>query len=149
MMDGKPYNLGLWDTAGQEDYDRLRPLSYPQTDVFLICFNIVGPASFENVKFKWMPEVQHHCPEAVRLLCGTKLDLRNDPDTLSRLKERGATPITTEQGKQLAKDIGAHSYVECSSLTSEGLKNVFDTAIRAVIEHNSKPGKKKRACLVM
>lgn len=54
MVDGKPINLGLWDTAGQEDYDRLRPLSYPQTDVFLICFSLVSPPSFENVKTKVM-----------------------------------------------------------------------------------------------
>lgn len=52
MVDGKPISLGLWDTAGQEDYDRLRPLSYPQTDVFLICFSIVNPPSFDNVKSK-------------------------------------------------------------------------------------------------
>lgn len=52
MVDGKVINLGLWDTAGQEDYDRLRPLSYPQTDVFLICFSVVSPPSFENVKGK-------------------------------------------------------------------------------------------------
>ena len=58
MVDGKPISLGLWDTAGQEDYDRLRPLSYPQTDVFLICFSIVSPPSFDNVKAK----VSHTCP---------------------------------------------------------------------------------------
>lgn len=52
MVDNKPISLGLWDTAGQEDYDRLRPLSYPQTDVFLICFSIVSPPSFDNVKAK-------------------------------------------------------------------------------------------------
>ena len=58
MVDGRPINLGLWDTAGQEDYDRLRPLSYPQTDVFLICFSVISPASYENVKAKWYPEVR-------------------------------------------------------------------------------------------
>jgi len=52
MVDGKPISLGLWDTAGQEDYDRLRPLSYPQTDVFLICFSLTSPPSFENVRTK-------------------------------------------------------------------------------------------------
>ena len=58
MVDGKTISLGLWDTAGQEDYDRLRPLSYPQTDVFLICFSLVSPPSFENVKTK----VRLRCP---------------------------------------------------------------------------------------
>ena len=57
MVDGRPINLGLWDTAGQEDYDRLRPLSYPQTDVFLLCFSITNPTSFENVRTKWYPEI--------------------------------------------------------------------------------------------
>lgn len=52
MISGEPYTLGLFDTAGQEDYDRLRPLSYPQTDVFLVCFSVVSTSSFENVKEK-------------------------------------------------------------------------------------------------
>ena len=55
MIGGEPYTLGLFDTAGQEDYDRLRPLSYPQTDVFLVCFSVVSPSSFENVREKvWL-----------------------------------------------------------------------------------------------
>lgn len=63
MVDGRPISLGLWDTAGQEDYDRLRPLSYPQTDVFLICFSIVSPPSFDNVKAKVrLPFRRAMCP---------------------------------------------------------------------------------------
>ena len=46
---GEPYTLGLFDTAGQEDYDAIRPLSYAHTDVFLICFSVVSPSSLENV----------------------------------------------------------------------------------------------------
>uniref|UniRef100_A0A1I7XR96 Ras-related protein ced-10 n=1 Tax=Heterorhabditis bacteriophora TaxID=37862 RepID=A0A1I7XR96_HETBA len=84
MVDGRPINLGLWDTAGQEDYDRLRPLSYPQTDVFLVCFSLVNPASFENVRAKWFPEVSHHCPTTPIILVGTKADLRDDKDTIER-----------------------------------------------------------------
>ena len=70
VCDGVPVSLGLWDTAGQEDYDRLRPLSYPQTDVFLICFSVVSPSSFENVTSKWCPEIKHHCADAPILLVG-------------------------------------------------------------------------------
>merc|ERR1712137_1460619 len=82
MVDSKTVSLGLWDTAGQEDYDRLRPLSYPQTDIFLICFAITSPTSFSNVKSKWWPEVTHHCPNAKMILVGTKLDLREEKETV-------------------------------------------------------------------
>ncbi|XP_041819118.1 ras-related C3 botulinum toxin substrate 3b isoform X2 [Chelmon rostratus] len=106
MVDGKPVNLGLWDTAGQEDYDRLRPLSYPQTDVFLICFSLVSPASFENVRAKWYPEVRHHCPNTPIILVGTKLDLRDDKDTIERLRDKKLSPITYPQGLAMAREIG-------------------------------------------
>merc|ERR1712087_739652 len=86
MVDGKPINLGLWDTAGQEDYDRLRPLSYPQTDVFLVAFSLISRASFENVKQKWWPELKHHCPGVPMILVGTKIDLRSDANTVAKLQ---------------------------------------------------------------
>ena len=52
-FEDKQISLGVWDTAGQEDYDRIRPLSYPGTNVFLVCYSIVSPTSYENVKSKW------------------------------------------------------------------------------------------------
>jgi len=143
MVDGKPVNLGLWDTAGQEDYDRLRPLSYPQTDVFIVGFSLISPASFENVRAKWVPEITHHCPNVPKILVGTKLDLRDDKEALDRLAEKKMAPITYEQGLQMGKEIGAVKYMECSALTQKGLKDVFDEAIRAVITPKVDPKKKK------
>ena len=133
MVDGRLISLQLWDTAGVEDYDRLRPLSYPQTDVFLVCFSLVDPYSFENVKEKWVPEVAHHCPNTPIVLVGTQLDLRDDAETIEKLKERRRAPITTEQGMALQREIEAAAYVECSALTTKGLNHVFDEAIRSVL----------------
>ena len=62
MCDGKVVNLQLWDTAGQEDYDRLRPLSYPGTQVFLLCYSVISKSSYENCENRWIPELKHHCP---------------------------------------------------------------------------------------
>ncbi|XP_077305141.1 ras-related protein Rac1-like isoform X2 [Lithobates pipiens] len=112
MVDGKPVNLGLWDTAGQEDYDRLRPLSYPQTDVFLVCFSIVNPASFENVREKWYTEVQHHCPDTPIILVGTQFDLRDDKNTIAKLKVDNLAPITFPQGLAMAKEIDLSSALQ-------------------------------------
>lgn len=149
MVDGKPVNLGLWDTAGQEDYDRLRPLSYPQTDVFLMCFSIISPSSFENVSAKWYPEVHHHCPNAPIILVGTKLDLREDGETVNRLREKGLAPISTQQGESKAKEIGGVKFMECSALTQKGLKAVFDEAIRVVIAPPKKQKSRKGGCSLL
>lgn len=122
----EPYTLGLFDTAGQEDYDRLRPLSYPQTDVFLVCFSVTSPASFENVREKWFPEVHHHCPGVPCLIVGTQADLRDDPSVREKLSRQKMQPIRKEDGDRMAKELGAVKYVECSALTQYKLKDVFD-----------------------
>eukprot|EP01097_Dermamoeba_algensis_P006248 TRINITY_DN3911_c0_g1_i1.p1 TRINITY_DN3911_c0_g1~~TRINITY_DN3911_c0_g1_i1.p1 ORF type:complete len:198 (+),score=26.37 TRINITY_DN3911_c0_g1_i1:134-727(+) len=148
MVDGKTVSIGLWDTAGQEDYDRLRPLSYPQTDVFLICFSVVNPTSYLNVRSKWYPEVTHHCPDAKIILVGTKLDMREDPETLEKLQEQAKKPVTELEGQTLAKEINALMYRECSALTQKGLKQVFDEAIKSCLfkARVNKPGNKKGGC---
>jgi len=163
MVEDTPYNLGLWDTAGQEEYDRLRALCYPQTDVFLMCFSIISPSSFENIKIRWYPELQHHCQGTPVLLVGTKLDLREDPNINEGLKSQGLAPITKEQGESLSKEIGSSSYVECSALTQKGLKQVFDEAARIVVGATPQPNspsakstndpstrkKKKKTCILI
>lgn len=71
-VDNKQVELALWDTAGQEDYDRLRPLSYPDTDVILMCYSIDNPDSLVNIREKWTPEVKHFCPSVPIVLVGNK-----------------------------------------------------------------------------
>ena len=141
FVDGTVVQLNLWDTAGQEDYDRLRPLSYPQTDVFLLCFSLISPASYENVKAKWYPEVTHYCPDTPIILVGTKKDLRDNHQITKALTEKSQAPITYPQGLKLGKDVSAVRYIECSALTQKGLKSVFDEAIRATLQ----PQKTKQA----
>jgi Ras-related C3 botulinum toxin substrate 1 len=82
----KTVSLSLWDTAGGEDYDRLRALSFPQTDCFIVAFGVVSPSGFSNVGAKWVPYVRHYMPDTPIVLCGTKRDLRDDPDLLEKLQ---------------------------------------------------------------
>jgi len=151
MIGDEPYTLGLFDTAGQEDYDRLRPLSYPQTDVFLVCFSVTSPASFENVREKWFPEVHHHCPGVPCLIVGTQTDLRDDPQVREKLSKQKMQPVRKEDGERMAKDLGAVKYVECSALTQFKLKDVFDEAIVAALEPpaTKKPKKKGKGCILL
>ncbi|GAY55621.1 hypothetical protein CUMW_165590 [Citrus unshiu] len=148
VVDGSTVNLGLWDTAGeiflhrrQEDYNRLRPLSYRGADVFLLAFSLISKASYENISKKWIPELRHYAPTVPIVLVGTKQDLREDKQYL--INHPGATPITTAQGEELKKLIGAAVYIECSSKTQQNVKTVFDAAIKVVLQP-PKPKKRKR-----
>ncbi|KAL6043482.1 putative RHO1 - GTP-binding protein of the rho subfamily of ras-like proteins [Balamuthia mandrillaris] len=118
--------LSLWDTAGQEEYDRLRPLSYGNADVVLLCFSVDNPTSFENVTSRWSPELRHYIPNVPTVLVGTKKDRRNAYDTTGRF-------VKPEEALNLAKTLKAKDYVECSAITGENLKQVFDTAVKTVL----------------
>ena len=148
VVDDQTVNLVLWDFAS-DDRDEKRPLSYPKTDLFLICFSLVSPASFENVKAKWHPELVHHCPKVPVLLIGTKLDLRENQENIAELRKENQSPITQETGSRLAAEIRAAKYLECSALTREGLKNVFDEAVRVVLQRQSNTQRPKFSCSVI
>jgi small GTP-binding protein len=158
--------LHLWDTAGQEDYDRLRPLSYPGADVVLLCFSTVNRASYDAIREKWYPEVNHYVPNIPHILVGTKVDLRDsetaDPHTTQY------EPISTDEGKEMAKSINAAHYIEVSAKLRKGLDKVFKVAVECVQEargvSNPKEGgseadvapvatnnkkKKSKGCLLM
>lgn len=146
--------LALWDTAGQEEYDRLRPLSYPETDLLFVCFAIDCPNSLENVLDKvcptslyasppdlrqpltassqWYPEVLHFCPTTPVILIGLKSDLRHKRNCIELLRTQGLTPVSYEQGKQTAQKMGAY-YMECSSKEMDGVEDIFDRAIEIAV----------------
>ncbi|KAK7499600.1 hypothetical protein BaRGS_00009252 [Batillaria attramentaria] len=146
-VDGKQVELALWDTAGQEDYDRLRPLSYPDTHVILMCFSVDSPDSLENIPEKWNPEVRHFCPNVPIILVGNKKDLRNDPATRMELERMKQQPVRMEEGRAMAERIGAAAYVECSAKTKDGVREVFETATREALKKRGK--KKKRKCRIL
>jgi len=125
MVDEKPVTLGLWDTAGQADYDRMRPLCYPDTDVFLICYAINSKASYENVKAKWHKEILQHEAKAKIVLVGNKGDLR---------KSGGMDLVPADEAKKLAEQLGMKGYYECSAKSQEGMKEVFEAAARVGLQ---------------
>ncbi|XP_071477627.1 rho-related protein racA-like [Diadema antillarum] len=134
MFNGSPCCLALWDTAGQEDYDRLRPLSYPQTDIFLICYSVDSRSSFENISSKWYPEVMHFCPNVPILLVAMKTDLRT-PSNQNRT-------VSFNEGAALARNLNL-TFVETSSLTHSGLKECFDKALELGLSHSTMESSKK------
>ncbi|EPS93945.1 hypothetical protein FOMPIDRAFT_1026350 [Fomitopsis schrenkii] len=127
-LDGKPVQLALWDTAGQEEYERLRPMSYSKSHVILIAFAIDTPDSLENVTVKWIEEVRSICgPTIPVILVGCKSDLR--PPTGAHAP--AGSFVTTADAQRVANSIGARAYKECSALKIEGVDDVFEAATRA------------------
>ncbi|XP_047217227.1 rho-related GTP-binding protein RhoA-C-like [Girardinichthys multiradiatus] len=147
VVEGKQVQLALWDTAGQEDYDRLRPLSYPDTDVILVCFSVNSPDSLANVAEKWTPEVKHFCPHVPIILVGNKKDLRSDENAIEMLAKIQQEPVTFEDGKEMAQRISAYSYQECSAKTKDGVRQVFEMAARAALTNSSRG--KKSGCTLL
>lgn len=91
-------SISMWDTSGDEEMDRLRPLSYAQADIFFLCFSIVQPESYESARAKWAREVEFHSPGTPIVLVGLMADLRSDASIKARLAERQLAPIQAEQG---------------------------------------------------
>ncbi|KAJ5904873.1 uncharacterized protein N7473_001789 [Penicillium subrubescens] len=140
--------LALWDTAGVYDFGRLEPLKYPGAHVVLISFAIDSPDSMDNVEEKWISEAAHFCPGIPIILVGLKKDLRDDPVTIEELRKNGLKPTPKSFGDALAHKIGAYRYLECSSLTGEGVKDVFETgSADSLLE--PKKDKAKRCCAIL
>ncbi|CAL9727856.1 GTP-binding protein Rho1p [Monosporozyma unispora] len=131
-VDGIKVTLALWDTAGQEEYERLRPFSYSKADIILIGFALNDRESLENARSKWAEEVFRYCPQAPIVLVGLKKDLKANEDP--------SNIVTRQEAEQVATVIGAKKYMECSALTGEGVDDVFEVATRTSLLVNKEPG---------
>ena len=147
-VDGKTVELAFWDTVGDEEYDRLRPLSYIDADVILMCFSIDSPESLAKVFEKWAPEVRYFCPDVPIILIGNKKDLRNDENVTRELSKMKQEPVKSEEGSLMCERIKAYAYMECSAKTKEGVRDVFTTAARAALTMTKERRNKRKCCIV-
>ncbi|XP_071374901.1 rho-related GTP-binding protein RhoF-like [Centroberyx affinis] len=130
---GQQFRLNLYDTAGQEDYDRLRPLSYQNANTVLICYDVMCPSSFDNVFIKWYPEVQHFCQGVPIILVGCKADLRRDKILTKKLWSSGQNQVTYIQGEEGRQKINAELYIECSAKLRENVEDIFREAAKRAL----------------
>ena len=147
-VDGKEVSLQLWEKFTQEGWERLRPLMYPHTNVFVLCFSLACPNSYQSVYTKWYPELYGYNPNAPILLAGLKADLRYDVETIEKLRKKGEAPLTRLDGERLRKDIGAVGYVECSSLEGRGVHELFCEAARVATNSGRFSCTLKKSCCI-
>ncbi|OGM46413.1 GTP-binding protein RHO3 [Aspergillus bombycis] len=145
FVDNVHMELSLWDTAGQEEFDRLRALSYEDTHVIMLCFSVDSPDSFENVATKWVEEITDNCPGVKMVLTALKCDLRKD-----EFENPNPNAITYEQGLAKAKAIGAVKYLECSAVQNRGIMETFYEAAKVALEVKvSGSNASKEGCVIL
>ncbi|PGH28982.1 rho family, other [[Emmonsia] crescens] len=136
-VDGIHMELSLWDTAGQEEYDRLRALSYDDTQVIMLCFSVDSKDSLENIESKWMAEIAEHCAGAKIVLVALKCDLREETDEKDGDNPEPQPPakpiVKYNQGLDVAKRVGALRYLECSAMRNRGVNEAFTEAARVAL----------------
>ncbi|OCT99446.1 rho-related GTP-binding protein RhoH [Xenopus laevis] len=136
-MDGVQISLGLWDTAGNDAFRSIRPLSLQNADIVLLCFSVANHTSFLNVRNKWIGEVRQHLPRIPVLVVATQTDQRE-------LDHMRLPCINSMDGKQLAQDVRAKGYLECSALSNRGVQQVFECAVRTAINQAKKRARRHR-----
>ncbi|ROW13616.1 hypothetical protein VPNG_04566 [Cytospora leucostoma] len=157
FVDNVHIELSLWDTAGQEEFDRLRSLSYDDTDLIMLCYSVDSKDSLENVESKWVGEITDNCPGVKLVLVALKCDLREasaDDDEAGAASPEGADgqaekkpTIGYDQGLEVARRINALRYLECSAMRNRGVNEAFTEAARVAL--SVKKDKEDNKCVVM
>ena len=155
FVDGENVALALWDTLASASYDTLRPLSYPQTDVFMLCFAVDSAASLDSVRARWLPELARHAPSVPIVLVGTRADLRVAPGEGGKAGggaggEGKAGEVTAKEAGRVAREAGA-GYFECSARTHAGLREACDAVVRAAVraEQQAERRRRRRRCTIL
>jgi len=161
FVDGQAMQLSLWDTAGQEEFDRLRSLSYSDTHTIMLCFSVDSRDSLENVQTKWVSEIVDHCEGVKLVLVALKCDLRSNEDdseqgaAAPQDKAAGAPQkklISYNEGLEVAKKVGALRYLECSAKKNRGVNEAFTEAARCALSAKPKGShdeEEKKGCIIM
>lgn len=156
FVDNVHIELSLWDTAGQEEFDRLRSLSYDDTDLIMLCYSVDSKDSLENVESKWVGEIADNCPGVKLVLVALKCDLRQE--AADEAAENNATDpaeqqgekkpmITYDTGLEVARRINALRYLECSAMRNRGVNEAFTEAARVAL--SVKKDREESKCAVM
>ncbi|KFY51123.1 hypothetical protein V496_08924 [Pseudogymnoascus sp. VKM F-4515 (FW-2607)] len=158
FVDNVHIELSLWDTAGQEEFDRLRSLSYDDTHAIMLCFSVESKDSLENIESKWVGEIAENCPGVKLVLVALKCDLRENDDTAEdgeaaavdgEPRREKKECITYQQGLEVARRIGALRYLECSAMRNRGVNEAFTEAARVALSVKGVGGKDDSKCVVM
>uniref|UniRef100_A0A3B4WKY5 Rho-related GTP-binding protein RhoH n=1 Tax=Seriola lalandi dorsalis TaxID=1841481 RepID=A0A3B4WKY5_SERLL len=135
-MDGVQISLGLWDTAGNDNFKQIRPRSYQQADIVLLCYSVANPNSLANVQHKWIAEVRENLPRVPVLVVATQTDQRE-------MGSHRVNCISAAEGRRVAHDIRAKGYLECSSLSNRGVQQVFEYAVRTAVNQARKHARRR------
>ncbi|KAI5815546.1 small GTPase superfamily [Pyronema omphalodes] len=149
-VDNTHIELSLWDTAGQEEFDRLRSLSYSDTHTIMLCFSVDSRDSLENVESKWVGEIADNCQGVKLVLVALKCDLREAGDDRQRANS-GQTPkfIGYNEGLTVAQRIKALRYLECSAKMNRGVNEAFTEAARVALGAGTTGKKRKKGCVLL
>ncbi|CAN6608250.1 GTP-binding protein Rho3p [Trichomonascus vanleenenianus] len=154
FVDGQAMQLSLWDTAGQEEFDRLRSLSYSDTHTIMLCFSVDSRDSLENARTRWVSEIVDHCEGVKLVLVALKCDLRSqeDDDTNNLDEDSRRRLITYDEGLEVARAIGALRYLECSARKNRGVNEAFTEAARCALTARPKGAtheeEKDKGCII-
>jgi len=154
FVDNVHIELSLWDTAGQEEFDRLRSLSYDDTHAIMLCFSVDSKDSLENVESKWVGEIAENCQGVKLVLVALKCDLREQGADDEAAEEGGQQRekkemINYDQGLEVARRIGALRYLECSAMRNRGVNEAFTEAARVALSVKQNGGKDDSKCNIM